>query len=345
MNDDGVRHRRQRVRRRRRDPWLGRRGSRGPRARAASAEATSAVADAGSRAGAPVTSPIARRARRRDGGCDVVFHVAGLNRMCVRDPGSSIADQRRRRGDRGAGCRRRRVARLVLTSSSAAIGEADGHGRHRGLGAPGTVPLALRAIEVPRGAGGAGGRARTRGRGRLGQPVLGPGARCARPGRRNSCCARRGPHGHRARHVVLDRRRRRLRGRSRARRAERARRSSDTSCREGPHDARCRRAAASRPRRPAATGRLDPPERSCGRPPRSPGSSRGVARGSCGLPGHDPRAAARAPVRRLARDPGARRSSTDRSRTPSSASSRGTGRAGWCRTPRRRMPEPRTSRR
>ena len=59
-------------------------------------------------------------------GCDVVYHVAGVNRMCVRDPtelyavnvdGAAAAVQAA--ADAGVG-------RVVVTSSSAAIGEATG---------------------------------------------------------------------------------------------------------------------------------------------------------------------------------------------------------------------------
>jgi dihydroflavonol-4-reductase len=58
--------------------------------------------------------------------CDVVFHVAGLNRMCPRDPGElyatnvdGAATAVRAAADAGVG-------RVVLTSSSAAIGEVAG---------------------------------------------------------------------------------------------------------------------------------------------------------------------------------------------------------------------------
>jgi dihydroflavonol-4-reductase len=95
------------------------------RALARSAEAAAAVTDAGAR---PVDGDVFDRTALVDAmrGCATVFHVAGVNAMCTRDPTSMIrtnvdgaAAVVRAAADAGVG-------RVIYTSSAATIGEPRG---------------------------------------------------------------------------------------------------------------------------------------------------------------------------------------------------------------------------
>ncbi|HSL11653.1 MAG TPA: NAD-dependent epimerase/dehydratase family protein [Actinomycetota bacterium] len=95
------------------------------RALARSAEAEASVASLGA---SPVRGSILDEPSLRDAmdGCDVVFHVAGINAACVRDPGPMYAanvsgPERVVRAAAAAG-----IARVVHTSSAAAVAEAEG---------------------------------------------------------------------------------------------------------------------------------------------------------------------------------------------------------------------------
>jgi len=59
-------------------------------------------------------------------GADVVYHVAGVNQMCTRDPGPMYRTNVDRVRDVVRAAAESGVRRVVLTSSAAAIGEADG---------------------------------------------------------------------------------------------------------------------------------------------------------------------------------------------------------------------------
>jgi dihydroflavonol-4-reductase len=70
-------------------------------------------------------------------GCDVVFHVAGVNQMCPRDPAELYATNVDGAATAVHAAADAGVGRLVLTSSSASIGERSGtvgreHTPHRG---------------------------------------------------------------------------------------------------------------------------------------------------------------------------------------------------------------------
>src|SRR6476660_8015290 len=92
------------------------------RALARSAEATSAVGDLGAE---PVAGDLTDRAALADAmdGCVVVYDVAGVNRMCPRDPTELDATNIGGAGTAVEAAADARVERLVLTSPSAAIGE------------------------------------------------------------------------------------------------------------------------------------------------------------------------------------------------------------------------------
>src|SRR6476659_6152598 len=95
------------------------------RALARSAEATAAVGALGAD---PVAGDLTDRAALADAmdGCDVVYHVAGVNRMCLRNPEELDAINIECAVTAVHAAADARVARLVLTSSSAAIGEPAG---------------------------------------------------------------------------------------------------------------------------------------------------------------------------------------------------------------------------
>jgi dihydroflavonol-4-reductase len=59
-------------------------------------------------------------------GCDVAYHVAGMNGFCMRDPGPMLAANVTGTANVVAACGRAGVRRIVYTSSAAAIGEARG---------------------------------------------------------------------------------------------------------------------------------------------------------------------------------------------------------------------------
>ena len=191
-------------------------------------------------------------------GCDVVYHVAGVNRMCPRDPAELDATNIGGAVTAVQAAADARVARLVLTSSSAAIGEAGG--RRSAPRTRCTGDGSSRAYERSKYLGEREARAAGRERG-LEVVTVNPSS-VQGPGRTTGSAKLllvrgAGAHGRPARHVVLDRGHRRLRGRTSARCPERAGRSSIPAIGRGAHDARCRHAAASS-HGPAATGRPGP---------------------------------------------------------------------------------------
>src|SRR5436190_23649159 len=95
------------------------------RALARSPVATTAVTELGAE---PVAGDLADRTALADAmdGCDVVYHVAGVNQMCPRDPAGLEATNIGGAVTAVEAAADARVARLVLTSSSAAIGEPAG---------------------------------------------------------------------------------------------------------------------------------------------------------------------------------------------------------------------------
>ncbi len=108
-------------------------------------------------------------------GCSTVFHVAGVNAMCLRDPSDMIrtnvegsANVVRAAAD--AGGRTRRL-HLVLVDDR----RAPAHGRTGGLAAPRLVPVRLRALQAPGRTAGVRAREVARRRGRVGEPLLRPG--------------------------------------------------------------------------------------------------------------------------------------------------------------------------
>ncbi|MDP9301182.1 MAG: NAD-dependent epimerase/dehydratase family protein [Actinomycetota bacterium] len=95
------------------------------RALARSPVATAAVGDLGAE---PVAGDLTDRSALADAmnGCDIVFHVAGVNSMCPRDPAELDAINIGGAVTAVHAAADARIARLVLTSSSAAIGEPSG---------------------------------------------------------------------------------------------------------------------------------------------------------------------------------------------------------------------------
>ena len=87
--------------------------------------ATAAVVELGAE---PVAGDLVDRSALADAmsGCDIVFHVAGVNRMCPRDPAELDATNIDGAVTAVRAAADARIARLVLTSSSAAIGERSG---------------------------------------------------------------------------------------------------------------------------------------------------------------------------------------------------------------------------
>jgi dihydroflavonol-4-reductase len=59
-------------------------------------------------------------------GCSTVFHVAGVNAMCLRDPSEMLRTNVEGSANAVRAAAAAGVARFVYTSSSAAIGEASG---------------------------------------------------------------------------------------------------------------------------------------------------------------------------------------------------------------------------
>src|SRR5437879_3146691 len=76
----------------------------------------------------PVVGDLIDRSTLADvmSGCDVVYHVAGVNRMCPRDPTELDASNIAGAVTAVRAAADARIGRLVLTSSSAAIGERSG---------------------------------------------------------------------------------------------------------------------------------------------------------------------------------------------------------------------------
>jgi dihydroflavonol-4-reductase len=106
------------------------------RALARSDEVAAALAGAGAEAvRGDLADPVSLAEGMR--GCDVVFHLAGVNAMCRRDPAPMFSANVEGSANVIRGAARARVDRVVHTSSAAAIGEArDTVGRedspHRG---------------------------------------------------------------------------------------------------------------------------------------------------------------------------------------------------------------------
>jgi dihydroflavonol-4-reductase len=95
------------------------------RALARSAAAAASVRGHGAE---PVAGDLDDRSRLGDAirGADLVFHLAGINRMCPRDPGALYATNVDGAATTVHAAADAGVGRVVLTSSSAAIGEAAG---------------------------------------------------------------------------------------------------------------------------------------------------------------------------------------------------------------------------
>ena len=95
------------------------------RSLARSAEAAAAVRAGG---GVPVRGDLFDDDVLVDGmrGCDTVFHVAGVNAMCLRDPDAMFRTNVDGSASVVAAAARADVARVVFTSSAATIGEARG---------------------------------------------------------------------------------------------------------------------------------------------------------------------------------------------------------------------------
>ena len=95
------------------------------RALARSPGATAAIKELGAE---PITGDLTDRSALAEAmdGCDVVFHVAGVNRMCPRDPAELDATNIDGAVTAVHAAADARIGRLVLTSSSAAIGEPAG---------------------------------------------------------------------------------------------------------------------------------------------------------------------------------------------------------------------------
>ena len=95
------------------------------RSLARSAEAAAAVQAGG---GVPVRGDLFDDDVLVDGmrGCDTVFHVAGVNAMCLRDPDAMFRTNVDGSASVVEAAARADVARVAFTSSAAAIGEARG---------------------------------------------------------------------------------------------------------------------------------------------------------------------------------------------------------------------------
>jgi dihydroflavonol-4-reductase len=95
------------------------------RALARSSEAAAAVQAGG---GVPVRGDLFDEGLLVDGmrGCDTVFHVAGVNAMCVRDPDAMLHTNVEGSAAVVRAASRAEVARVVFTSSAATIGERHG---------------------------------------------------------------------------------------------------------------------------------------------------------------------------------------------------------------------------
>ena len=80
------------------------------------------------RGAVPIPGDLSDAAALRFGmeGCGIVYHVAGVNKMCSGDPGPMYRTNVDRVGDVVRAARDTGIRRVVLTSSAAAIGEADG---------------------------------------------------------------------------------------------------------------------------------------------------------------------------------------------------------------------------
>ena len=80
--------------------------------------------------------------------CDLVYHVAGVNSHCPKDPARLMrvnvaGTENVVRAAAAAG-----IGRVVFTSSAASIGEAAGDGRDRELAPPRLLPIGLRPVQA-----------------------------------------------------------------------------------------------------------------------------------------------------------------------------------------------------
>ena len=104
---------------------------------ARSDEAAAALAGARRAGGARRRARRGRRSPRGDArAASSLYHVAGINTMCPADPAELFHVNVRGAEAAVRAAARAGVRRVVLTSSAAALGEARGHGRQRGLAAP-----------------------------------------------------------------------------------------------------------------------------------------------------------------------------------------------------------------
>ena len=119
-------------------------------------------------------------------GCELVYHVAGINTFCPTDPaalfhvnvrGAEIAV----RAAHAAGARR-----IVLTSSAATLGEDARQRRYRGQPASRQLHVGLRAVQARRRDRGVRRGAERWDRARRGHAVVRPGSGARRAGRAGS---------------------------------------------------------------------------------------------------------------------------------------------------------------
>ena len=155
-------------------------------------------------------------------GCSRVYHVAGINTMCPEDPAALFHVNVRGAEIAVRAAARAGVQRVILTSSAAALGEAQGtvgteESPHRG-----ELPVRLRAHEARGRARRLRRRAGRRRRARRGQPVLRPGAGPRGRHRPDPDRLPQRPPARVRRHDDQPRRHRRLHGGAPARRRARA---------------------------------------------------------------------------------------------------------------------------
>ncbi len=86
-------------------------------------------------------------------GCELVYHVAGINSHCPKDPMRLLRVNVSGTENVVRAAARCWIARVVVTSSAASIGEAKRDGRDRGLTAPRFLPIGIRTVQARERAG------------------------------------------------------------------------------------------------------------------------------------------------------------------------------------------------
>jgi dihydroflavonol-4-reductase len=112
-------------------------------------------------------------------GCGLVYHAAGANAFCVRDPSPMFEVNVQGSENVIRAAARAEVKRVVYTSSAAVLGERKGNGRIRAVPPSRPLSLRLRALEVRGRARGARSGGRDGGRGDLLEPRLRAGPRAS----------------------------------------------------------------------------------------------------------------------------------------------------------------------